>query len=101
MAFGDLLPFLTGGGGAIVALGFGYFLLLTGKIVTGREHDRLIEQYDKVVAANDALVTANQSLRDNNAQLLSSGSLTTRLLDTLDRVAQQRAQPADPAAERE
>jgi hypothetical protein len=88
---GDLLPLLTGGGGAIVALTLGYVLLLTGKLVTGREHDRLLEDYQKVTQANDTLTSSLQACRDNNAQLLNSSQLTTRLLDTLAVMADQRA----------
>lgn len=73
-----------------MALVIGHVLVLTGKYVTGREHDRLLAAYDKVAATNDQLTASLAACRENNGQLLASGQLTTRLLDTLAAVAQQR-----------
>lgn len=79
-----------------MALVVAHVLVLTGKYVTGREHDRLLAQYDKVVAANDTLTASLQACRENNGQLLASGQLTTKLLDTLTAVAQQRGASTAP-----
>lgn len=99
MTVAEILPFLTGGGGAIVALAFGYVLLFTGRIVTGREHDRLTAAYDKAVLANDTLTANLSACRENNAQLLASGNLTTKLLDSLVAVAQQREAHPQPGGD--
>lgn len=93
MSVGDLIPLITGGGGAIVALVVGIVLIMTGKLVTGREHDRLLAAYDKAVAANDTLTISLQACRENNSQLLASGNLTTKLLDSLVALSQQRGDP--------
>ena len=76
----------------------GYWLILSGRFVTGREHDRLLQNYAKLVDANDILTTSLQAARDNNASLLNSGQLTTSLLNTLTALAQSRGAEPPPHA---
>lgn len=91
-----LLPYITGAGGALVVLVLAVYLILTGKVVTGREHDRLLRDYDKLVQANDTLTSSLQACRDNNAQLLSTGVLANRVLDAFGSLAAQRGVPPPP-----
>lgn len=56
MSLQDVFPFVTGAGGAIFALMFGYVLLLAGRLVTGHSHAEVVAGKDQIIAYKDALI---------------------------------------------
>jgi len=89
VTLGELLPWLTGAGGALVALSLGHWLVLTGRYVTGREMARVLEANSKLEAANDALRDTVATLSSQNDRLLDSSRLSNSLAGALVSVVQQ------------
>lgn len=97
-----LIPYITGAGGALVILVLAVALLLTGKLVTGREHDRSLETITRLEAIVNQLNTANDTLREATSRaqaqvdrLLDGSALSNTLAQALVSVAQQ-PRPPDP-----
>ena len=90
MSLSELLPWLTGSGGAIAVMAAGGYLLLTGRLVTGREFKRVIAGQEKLEQANNVLIESLRVQREQNSQLLNSSEVTTGLLRALQDLAHER-----------
>ena len=78
----------------LINLGWGgiiLMLLITGSLVTGREHKRLEDE-------NDNLKQALATERQRNSEMLVWAATGSRALQAVAQVAQERAQPP-PAQE--
>lgn len=75
MPIADVLPYLTGAGGAIAALTLGIYLLISGRLVPRGLHDEIVGQKDRQITdltiardkereRADAAVLAAQTTRD-------------------------------------
>lgn len=89
----DVLPYLTGAGGAIFALITVISFLLTGVFVTRREHQRALDENEKLREANETLRDALQVSQQQIAQLTNSAQVTVELMSVLKQVAQERTNP--------
>lgn len=58
MPVSDLLPYLSGGGGALFALAFGIALILGHKLVTNASHEEVIRGKDALIADKDRQIEA-------------------------------------------
>lgn len=79
----DYLPYITGSGGALAVLAIGIWLIVTGKLHTRGEFDRVLEERGHY---KDALETE----RITNNELARSGTVTSKVLDALVEVARDR-----------
>lgn len=102
-----LLPWITGGGGAIVVLVIGWVLVLREDLVTGKQHRRDMDTIGRLEGVVDQLNAANDSLRETTAKaqaqvdrLLDGAALSNTLAQALVSVAQQPrpALPERPAS---
>lgn len=92
----SLLPWITGGGGAIVVMAVGWLLVLREDLVTGKQHRRALETIGRLEGVVDQLNAANDSLRETTAKaqgqvdrLLDGAALSNTLAQALVSVAQQ------------
>ncbi|HEY2638980.1 MAG TPA: hypothetical protein VGI66_03725 [Streptosporangiaceae bacterium] len=103
-----LLPWVTGGSGAIVVLCLVIVAWLQEMIVTGKQHRRdlrrdaaTIDRLEKIVATYES---ANESLRETNMKsqqqvdrLIDSGALANTLAGALVSAVQQQQRPVQTA----
>jgi anaerobic C4-dicarboxylate transporter len=79
----DLLPLITGSGGALVVLAVVAWLLGTGKLHSDSE-------FRKVVEESDARAAALETERTINNELARAGGVTNTLIGALVQVATDR-----------
>jgi hypothetical protein len=79
---GDVLPFITGAGGAIATLVFGITLLILGTLVPRTLHDEIVRQKDQQIAN---LLAANARERDRAEAAVAAAQTTRDLLAALHR----------------
>jgi hypothetical protein len=91
----SVVNYLLGGGGTAALT---LVLILTGVLVTKKEHDRVTEENDRLQKANDALIRSNEQLREANIQLGSSGQLTNQVMTALVTLAADRQAALLPPA---
>lgn len=89
----DLLPAATGAGGAVFVLLLGLFLLITGVLITKREHERALDENTKLREANETLRQTLQQSQEQNTQLANSTQVTVELMNVLRQIAQERSKP--------
>jgi hypothetical protein len=89
----DLVPLIAGPAGALFALLVGYGLLLVGKLVTGREYEKLEAENKKLHEVNDTLRETLRMSQEQNTQLTNSTQVTIQLMKVLDAFAKERRGP--------
>lgn len=89
----DTLPYLTGAGGAIFALVTGISLIISGVLVTRREHQRVLDENQKLREANETLRETARMAQEQNMQLANSAQVTIQLMKVLDTIARERGTP--------
>jgi hypothetical protein len=80
----DILPFVTGAGGALFVLIFGLYLFVSGKILPESVHDKAMDDKDVIITDKnkqiDLLTRALDRERDRNeAGVLAAQTATTVL----------------------
>lgn len=91
MTIRDLLPYVTGGGGALVALTIIAWLLLTERLVPGSAHKRALDLNAKLEAANDVLQRTLEAERDQKQQLIGGTQLANQLAGAVVELARGRS----------
>jgi hypothetical protein len=86
----DILPYLTGAGGALFALVTGITLIIAGVLVTRREHQRALDENEKLREANETLRETARMAQEQNMQLANSAQVTVQLMNVLETLARER-----------
>ena len=96
----DILPYLTGAGGALFALITGISLIISGVLVTRREHQRVLDENQKLRETAETLRETVRMSQEQNMQLANSAQVTIQLMKVLDAIARERnpGQPPGPPA---
>lgn len=89
----DLLPAATGAGGALFVLLVGISFLITGVLVTRREHKAVLDDNAKLREANETLRQTLRQSQEQNTQLANSTQVTVELMNVLRQIAQERSKP--------
>lgn len=88
---GSYLPLITGGGGALVVLAIGLWLVISGTLHTDLEFKAMVEERD---FWRDA-ATSNASARDTERRIATetaqAGQVTNQLIHALTEIAAQRS----------
>jgi len=83
----NLLPLITGGGGALVVLALWVWALATGKLHSDPEFAKLTAEADGLRAANDKLTEALALERQRSNDATQAGAVTTQLIGGLVQLA--------------
>lgn len=86
----DLLPYITGSGGALVVLAIVLYLVLTDKIHSHGEFARLETENVQLRAENSALRVALDVERKTLNETASAASVTNQLIGALTQMAGSR-----------
>jgi cytochrome c-type biogenesis protein CcmH/NrfF len=93
----DILPYLTGAGGALFALALGITLIITGVLVPRAYHQRLQEENQKLRETAETLRETVRMAQEQNMQLANSAQVTIQLMKVLDAIAREKnAGPPGP-----
>jgi hypothetical protein len=94
MSPADVLPFVTGAGGALAVLVFGILLFVGGKILTEKFHNQCMVDKDKVIADKDKqidlLTRALDRERDRNEAGVLAAQTATTVLRALHQEVERR-----------
>lgn len=89
----SLIPFITGGGGALVVLAFIAWAFFAGKLHSDREFSKLEAENEQLELENNRLRETIQTERRTSDELASTAQVTNKLFDTLTQLALERRQP--------
>lgn len=89
----SIVEYLLGPAGAA---GLTLLLVLTRRLITRQEHERVLQQVEALQITNADLMKANADLRETNRSLTSSGQLVNDVMTTLVTLATQH-QPVQGA----
>lgn len=87
----DILPFLTGAGGALFALVLAVIGLVRGIVVPRAQYNAALAEADKLREANETLRHTLQLSQEQNTQLANSTQVTVELMSVLRQIAQERS----------
>lgn len=87
----DVLPYLTGAGGALFALTAGIALIITGILVPKAYHQRVLDENEKLREAAETLRETARMAQEQNMQLANSAQVTIQLMHVLDSIARERS----------
>jgi hypothetical protein len=83
----NLLPLITGGGGALVVLALWVWALATGKLHSDPEFSKVVADNDGLRAANDKLTEALALERQRSDAATQAGAVTNQLIGALTTLA--------------
>lgn len=98
MSVSDVLPLLTGGGGCIIALTLGIFLLVTGKLIPKGTHESIVKDKDQQI---EDLVRSLSLERQRSDSATAAAQAATSVLNALDRYRPPGQQALPPGEHRE
>lgn len=90
----EIVAYLLGPAGAA---GLTLLLILTGVLVLGRDHKKVLRQVEKLQEANDIQAKSIEQLQEVNRTLSSSGQLTNQVITAMMEIAMQRGMPQIPS----
>lgn len=91
----SILPFITGGSGALVVLAFLAWAFFSGRLHSDREFNKLEAGYSQLKAENDRLQEALQMERRTADEVTQAAQVTNKLIAALTVLAtERRALPA-------
>jgi hypothetical protein len=93
----DILPYVTGAGGALFVLVAGIMLFLTGKLHSDREFARLVAENDALKTEARELRTALRTERAAVNETASTAQVTTQLISALTDLATEQRHRHRPA----
>jgi hypothetical protein len=86
--FDTIPPALLNGAGVITLLGWLYWMLASGRLVTRREHENRMADKDATIADKDEQIVMWRGTAETNAaqkqELLEQGRLSTQLLQAIE-----------------
>lgn len=88
-----VIPFITGGGGAIVVLAFLAWAFFAGRLHSDREFNKLERENDALRAENDQLREAIRTERKTSDEIASTAVTTNKLIEALTEIASERRPP--------
>lgn len=91
----DILPYLTGAGGALFALALGITLIISGVLVPRAYHQRILEENQKLRETAETLRETVRMAQEQNMQLANSAQVTIQLMKVLDGIAREKG-PGPP-----
>jgi hypothetical protein len=83
----NLLPLITGGGGALVVLALWVYAFYTGKIHSDRDFSKLETDNADLRGANDKLAEALALERQRSNDATQAGAVTNKLIGALTTLA--------------
>lgn len=86
----SFIPYVTGGGGALVVLAFVAWAFFTGKLHSDREFTKLETENSDLKAENDAIHEALRTERRASDDIADTAKVTNKLIDTLATLALER-----------
>lgn len=87
----SFIPYITGGGGALVVLAFIALAFFSGRLHSDREFNTLEKESDNLKAENDQLREAIRTERKTADEIADTAKVTNKLIDTLATLALERS----------
>lgn len=86
----SIIPYITGGGGALVVLAFVVWAFYSGHLHSEREFAKLEHENDDLKTENDQLRQALRTERDTSDEMASAAQVTNKLIAALTTLATER-----------